>query len=66
MASIIKGHWQKVFQATNHSLRHHYDMKDLADLVPPAVGLPDIPFCQDDIKISLKRHDSAPGPDGVC
>ena len=41
-------------------------MSTLVNYVPEASGIPDDPFDEDDIAHSLRRHDTAPGPDGVC
>jgi hypothetical protein len=66
MASRIRMHWQKVFQVNVNNQQHTNDMHTLANLVPEATGVSLDPFDIDDITISLRRHDSAPGPDGLC
>jgi hypothetical protein len=66
MASCIGNHWKKVFQGTDTTARHDFHLKDLTASVPPALGLSDVPFDHDDILASLRRQDSAPGPDGIC
>jgi endonuclease/exonuclease/phosphatase family metal-dependent hydrolase len=66
MANTIRAHWRAVFQGTDDSPEHYLHLKDLTMNVPPATGLSDIPFDDDDITASLRRSDSAPGPDGIC
>jgi hypothetical protein len=41
-------------------------MNLLVNYVPEADAISEDPFDEDDIACSLKRRDSAPGPDGVC
>jgi hypothetical protein len=66
MASAIRAHWKTVFQAKGKGIKHLHDMDELLNLVPAAVGVCDDPFDMEDIQLSLRRHDSAPGPDGLC
>jgi endonuclease/exonuclease/phosphatase family metal-dependent hydrolase len=66
MASCIGNHWKKVFQGTDTTARHDFHLQSLTASVPPALGLSEIPFDRDDITASLRRQDSAPGPDGIC
>jgi hypothetical protein len=66
MASCIGEHWKKVFQGTDSSERHVHHLQDITAAVPSALGLSDVPFDRDDIIASLRRQDSAPGPDGIC
>jgi hypothetical protein len=66
MATLIRNHWKAVFKITDSSPRHHLALQDLTAAVPRANDLSDEPFCDDDIQASLRRHDSAPGPDGIC
>jgi hypothetical protein len=66
MAKHIRDHWQGVFQATSQCPQHPNNMNILLDYVPEATGVCNDPFDEDDISMSLRRHDTAPGPDGVC
>jgi endonuclease/exonuclease/phosphatase family metal-dependent hydrolase len=66
MATRIREHWKSVFQVTDSSPRHHLALQDLTASVPHANDLSDEPFCEEDVQASLQRHDSAPGPDGIC
>jgi endonuclease/exonuclease/phosphatase family metal-dependent hydrolase len=66
MADIIRAHWKHVFQGTDNSTQHYDNLRDLTASVPRAQGLSDEPFDHDDVTASLRRHDSSPGPDGVC
>jgi hypothetical protein len=66
MAKHISDHWKGVFQARSGCPHHDTNMNILLDYVPEAVGVCNDPFDEDDITLSLRRHDTAPGPDGVC
>jgi hypothetical protein len=66
MAALIRKHWCSVFQSTSTCTKHDYNMDILASYVPAAVGISNDPFDEDDIAHCLKRHDTAPGPDGIC
>ncbi len=66
MAVCIANHWKKVFQGTDTTERHDHHLKNLTASVPPAIGLSETPFDHDDVTASLRRQDSAPGPDGIC
>jgi hypothetical protein len=66
MARHISDHWKGVFQATSQCPNHDDSMHTLIDYVPEATGVCNDPFDEDDISRSLRRHDTSPGPDGVC
>jgi hypothetical protein len=66
MAALIRKHWCSVFQSTSTCTKHDYNMDILTGYVPAAVGISTDPFDEDDIAHCLKRHDTAPGPDGIC
>jgi hypothetical protein len=66
MANCIRSHWKGVFQGTDTSREHFRNTEHLTAHVPAAQGLSDAPFDRDDILASLRRHDSSPGPDGIC
>jgi hypothetical protein len=66
MAQLIRTHWKTVFQSTGSCPLHDNNMTTLINYVPEASGICDDPFDEDDIVHSLRRSDTAPGPDGVC
>jgi hypothetical protein len=66
MAKHIRDHWKEVFQSTSQCPLHENSMHTLVSYVPEATGVCNDPFDEDDIAHSLRRHDTAPGPDGVC
>jgi hypothetical protein len=66
MAAVIGQHWRKVFQGTDATEQHFHHMQDLTAAVPLAPDLSATPFDRDDIIASMRRQDSAPGPDGIC
>jgi hypothetical protein len=66
MAKHISEYWKGVFQSTSKCPNHSNNMHTLIDYVPEATGICNDPFDEDDIAHSLRRHDTAPGPDGVC
>jgi hypothetical protein len=66
MAHHICKHWKQVFQNTNTCDRHYEAMNDIVQGIPAASGVSDEPFDIDEVEASLARHDSAPGPDGLC
>jgi endonuclease/exonuclease/phosphatase family metal-dependent hydrolase len=66
MADSIRAHWCVVFQGCDSSPEHLCNIENLTAHVPLAADLADTPFDHDDIRASLRRQDSAPGPDGIC
>jgi endonuclease/exonuclease/phosphatase family metal-dependent hydrolase len=66
MADCIRSHWQTVFQGNDTTNEHYKNLTELTAHVPLAHDLSDVPFDRDDIQASLRRHDSSPGPDGIC
>jgi hypothetical protein len=66
MAEHIRTFWKAVFQVQDHISRHCSEMRDITMSVPAAGDFSNEPFDIDEVKASMSRHDSAPGPDGLC